>query len=110
MEQLKEFIDAFQIDLDALPRNKKRVFIVGRFNQTKSPDGPRLYLFTNADLDTRYIKNFDDVKDLRYDSFVQTLRPAIAERVQFRDERHGIRFNSIEQVVPQGEDALEWTV
>ena len=31
---LQKFIDDFEIDLDALKHIKKRVFVVGRFNQT----------------------------------------------------------------------------
>ena len=105
MADLKEFIETFHIDTDALARMKKRVYIVGRFNQRAKGTDPEVYLFTNrGNLTELYAKNFTSVFDMRYDSFVQALRPSIAEQI---DESG--RFPIVRQNVPKGDGALEGT-
>ena len=42
---------------------------------------------------------------MSYESFVQALQPAIAERVEEKNPYN--RFQTVEQVVPQGDEALE---
>jgi hypothetical protein len=100
-----KFLADFQIDLAALSRIKKRVFIVGRFNQAGKGKDPEIFLFTNrGDLSPKYLQNFNSRYDMRYESFVQALRPAIAERY----DKDG-RFPTVEQVIPEGEEAHEGT-
>jgi hypothetical protein len=103
---LQKFIDDFEIDLDALKHIKKRVFVVGRFNQRAKEDDTEIFLFTNREsLNDRYVKNFTGVSDMSYESFVQALQPAIAEVVEPKDQYN--RFHKVKQVVPQGDEALE---
>ncbi len=102
---MNKFLSDFQIDVNALSRIKKRVYIVGRFNQSNLGKDPGIYLFTNrSDMSTKYLENFDACYDTRYESFVQALRPAIAERI----DTYG-RFPTVEQVIPEGEEAEEGT-
>jgi hypothetical protein len=94
---LDKVLANFRIDFDALASIKKRVYIVGRFTQLNLGPQPDVFLFTNRrDTTPRYRKNFTACYDMRYESFVQALRPAIAELVT----QEG-RFPSVEQVVPQ---------
>jgi hypothetical protein len=102
---MRKFLEDFQIDVNALSRIKKRVFIVGRFNEAGKAKDPEVFLFTNRnDLSTKYLQNFNARYDTRYESFVLALRPAIAERI----DKDG-RFATVEQVIPKGEDATEGT-
>ena len=96
---LQKFIDDFEIDLEALNRIKKRVFIVGRFNQRAKDAEPEIFLFTKrSDLSPKYVANFTGVDDMNYESFVKALRPAIAERIGKKED---YRFATVEQVVPR---------
>ncbi len=110
---LNEFLDQFHIDIDALNRIKKRVFIVGRFNQRFGGAEPDIFLFTNrpgSSLSERYARNFSSqgnassVFGMDYGFFVQALQPAIAEKVE--EKNNWYRFQTVEQVVPTGKDDL----
>ena len=99
----KDFVEKYKVDMKAIERLKKRVFIVGRFNQSgvgQSP--PAMYLFTKRTVSETYRKNFSDVSDLSYNSFVQLLKPAVAEKSEA-----GERFPSIVQVIPRADETLE---
>ncbi len=104
---LTSFVDRFKIDLNALACVKKRLFVVGRFNQTPIVDDPEMYLFTNRDLSDDYCANFTHRFDLSYESFVQALRPAIAEQFLDRDPTKFRRFPQVLQVVPSGAKELQ---
>lgn len=106
---LKEFCEKYNIDKKALERVKKRVFVVGRFNNKPTKDDPDVFLFTNrADTTDEYLKNFASNRDLDYGRFVELLKPKAAERVEHADPMSGKRFDSYELVVPRGtEDDLE---
>ena len=101
---LKQFLDAHKIDVDALARIKHRVFVVGRFN-TRKGDDTDVYLFTNRrDVQDAYRPGcFTDIKSLNYSSFVDALRPAIAERIVEGD------IPMIRQVIPTGDEEEEST-
>ena len=81
---LAEFIKEHGIDLKAIERMRKRVMVVGRFNNKPFDDKktPDLYLFTNRQdvAGTRYAENFELLRSLDYTSFVDALKPRIAER------------------------------
>ncbi|MFN7916973.1 MAG: hypothetical protein U0Q55_16640 [Vicinamibacterales bacterium] len=101
---LKQFLQAHSIDIDALSRIKHRLFVVGRFNVRKGPD-PDVYLFTNRrDIADAYAPGtFTAIKEMNFQTFVDTLRPAIAERVRPGD------IPMIEQFVPAGGEDEEST-
>jgi hypothetical protein len=98
---LKEFLDKHKVDVDALARIKNRLLVVGRFNQRKGPE-TEVFLFTKRpDISAKYAACFTGVRDVSYESFVQALRPAVAERVVPGD------IPRIEQVIPSGDEAEE---
>jgi hypothetical protein len=101
---LKDFIAKYDIDKEALSRIRHRLFLVGRFNQHKKGDPyPECWLFTNRnDLSETYRKNFTDVRDLRYESFVQCLNPALAEKVEYEGDNPATAIPKIRQKVPRG--------
>jgi hypothetical protein len=105
MATFEEFLNKYKIDKSALEKVKKRVLLVGRFNQRRLGN-PEIFLFTSKPegLSETYKKNFDGVGSLSYDSFVEALQPAISEKV--RDQ--GGKFPSIELVVPRNEDDLDY--
>lgn len=100
---IDRFLDDNMIDVTTLERIKHRLFIVGRFNQRNTGPYPDLYLFKNPNrsISGRYKENFKEVWPLRYESFVQALGPAIAERVIPG------KIPMVLQVVPQGDDAVD---
>lgn len=81
---LKDFIDKHNIDIKALERMRKRVFVVGRFNNDPLHNQgivPDLYLFTNRnDLSDLYKENYKAIRRLDYGGFVSALQPRIAEK------------------------------
>lgn len=102
---LGETLKAFNIDTRALSQIKNRVFVVGRFNQRSQGQPPEVYLFTNRkDLSPQYRRNFQGnaANHLKYEDFVRTLAPAVAERVV----KQG-RFHGVEQIIPDGSTAGE---
>ncbi len=102
---LQNFVGNFKVDLAAMARIRKRVFVVGRFNQSKEGEQPQSFLFTRkGGQSQKYLANFTRAFGTSYDSFVKALRPAIAERVDTSGT-----FPSVEQDIPRGDDALEGT-
>ncbi|HKJ85750.1 MAG TPA: hypothetical protein VKA06_06720, partial [Spirochaetia bacterium] len=101
---LKSEIEKFNVDMDAIARIRKRVFVVGRFNQHRQVDNePGIYLFSNrSDLSPGYLRNFTAHSTLDYESFVEALQPAIAEKVEY-----GKRHPLIVQGIPGSEEDLE---
>ena len=101
---LDQFIEDFNINMSAVNRIKKRVFLVGRFNQKELGHEPDTFLFTNREISDDYRKNFTSVSDLRsgYRRFVEVLAPAIAERLSDPDAVNP--FRQVEQVVPTGDE------
>jgi hypothetical protein len=103
--ELKEFIDRFNIDLDALSRIKKRVWVVGRFHHAGDPKNPDVFLFTNRGNIKYAPGTFTHIYDMRYEDFVQALRPAIAEQVIPKGPYQ--RFARVKQVIPQSSGAQQ---
>ncbi len=102
---LKKFIEDNNIDLKAVERMRHRLFIVGRFNQSKKGElYPDIYLFTNrpaADLSQKYLANFTDQREMLYEAFVQCLRPALAERLEFEGGTPETQIPKVRQMVPR---------
>jgi hypothetical protein len=103
---LEDFIKAYDIDQDAVVRIRHRLFVVGRFNQRRKGDPyPEVFLFTNRPtgvLSDEYRRNFDDVKDLRYESFVECLKPALAEKIEYQGDNPDTAIPKVLQKVPRG--------
>jgi len=108
---LNQWLVNHDISLDALKRIRHRVFVVGRFNQSKKGQAfPDLYLFTNRpqkDLPEDYHANFTDVRDLRYESFVRCLKPALAEEIEYSNQDPNRAIPIIKQIRPRSGDEEE---
>jgi hypothetical protein len=114
MLEIESFIEKNQINLKAVERIRHRMFVVGRFNQSKRGElNPDIYLFTNrpmADLPLNYLNNFTEsttgqkAHELRYESFVKCLRPALAEVIEFEGVTPESQIPKVKQLVPRDND------
>jgi hypothetical protein len=79
---LQKFIDKYSIDIDALKRIKRRIFVVGRFNHKPIENGnPEVFLFSNrSDNSKKFLGNFTRNARIEYQRFLDFLQPSIAER------------------------------
>jgi hypothetical protein len=101
MPDLNAFLRTYRISTDALGRIRNRVFIVGRFNNRQQGPDPDVYLFTDRDVSKDYENNFSGVTvkkfSVTFESFVEALKPAIAEEVVNIGP-----FPSVRQTIPTG--------
>ncbi|CAM2010097.1 hypothetical protein [Acanthopleuribacter pedis] len=99
---LRDFFNTYNINEDALVRMKRRLFVVGRFNQKRAKGGgPITYLLTNRNLENDRLKDHFDaahIGAISYSTFEEMLEPAIEELIT---ERLDQPF--VEMVVPDSD-------
>src|SRR5215469_3215135 len=111
---LERFLNDNAIDLKAIERIRHRMWVVGRFNQSRTGrSDPDIYLFTNrpaSELPAGYLNNFTlgdkgtRAQELDYQAFVKCLRPALAEFVDYEGNTPETQIPKIRQVVPRDND------
>lgn len=100
---LASIIGKHNVNLEALKRIRRRVFVVGRFNNANDASGdPTTYLLTGREPYADYSKHFARVGPLSYDSFVKLVQPKIAEEV----DKAGL-IPQVRQKIPSGQVAKE---
>jgi hypothetical protein len=111
---LEQFLTSQNIDRKALAAIRKRVFVVGRFNQRRIND-PEVFLFTDKKekdennpegLTKAYMENFDGIGRLDYKHFVRLLQPAISEKIVGKINKEG-GFPQVVQMIPRCDKDLE---
>lgn len=102
--KLGEFLQDRGVDLESLAQIRKRVYVVGRFNNEPVQNSePQIFLFTNRDkeLTSDFRSLFHSIGKIDYDKFVELVRPRVAER-QTKGAHN--RFVGFELCIPSADN------